>query len=232
MSIKDRLKRIDNYKNIDFFSSDGIGIIARGPSVCYLKNCCDKFDNCFLAGEFNNAFSNIGKYIYNKNIVLTTMQPFRYMTKSCYCKKFNIENLQVGLLKKSKDYKICENKYPYLKVTGIEQEHFDILKRVNSPNAVFSTGVFPIICSVYFNPKNIYILGIDFYNENENIYYVHEDMDINGDDEVKEENIFRFRDGMIKTISNICDEFKNIDFHIYTTYRGIVSKKNLEIIYV
>ena len=233
MKLKERLAKVSEYRDANFFSADGIGVIGRGPSVYRLDLCYKKFSHCYLTGEFNHTLHKIGRYINGKKIVLCVMQHNRYRTTKENCQKFNINNIQIQCQDGTKEYRKCVSKFPDLKVSGFTKKHYDIVEKVNFGKdlSVFSTGLSGILSALYFNPKNIYVIGLDFYNKNVKRYFVKEDKDIPGIEEI-EKSIKGLRKGMIKSMYNICDNFKDTNLYLYTTYKGVKSKNNLHVIYV
>jgi len=184
-------------------------------------------------GEFNYTLDKIEKYIIGKQIALCIMQDNRYRTTEERCQKFNINNIQVKYQNGTKDYKKCISKFSDLKVSGFTKKHYDIVSKINSDEKlnIFSTGMSGIISAACFNPKNIYIIGLDFYNKNVKPYYVKESKDIPGIAQI-EKSIKGLRAGMIESINSICNNFQNTEFYLYTTYKMIKSKENLHVIYV
>jgi len=234
--LKHRLKLASTYKDANFYESQSIGVIGRGPSVYRLDLCYKKFNHCYLTGEFNNTLDKIGKYITGKDIVLCIMQLGRYRTSKKNCVKFNIKNIQVHYQNATPHHKTCIKNFSDLKVIGFSKRHYEIVSMINNYNpegckSIFSTGMLGIVSALYFNPKDIYIIGLDFYNRSVKPYFVKEDMDISDDDRI-EKSIKGLRDGMLESIYSICELFPEINLHIYTTYDGIKSKGNLNVIYV
>lgn len=236
MKFKEKLIRASGYNGIDFFNTENIGIIGRGPSVNRLDLCYKKFNHCYLTGEFNHTLYKIEKYISGKQIVLCLMQYDRYRTTEENCQKFNINNMQIERQVGTDKYEEYISKFTDLKVVGFTKKHYDIVRKINKgifneDLNFFSTGILGIISALYFNPKNIYIIGLDFYNKNVKPYFVKEDKDISNIGQI-EDSIKYLRTGMIKNINSICNNFRDIDLYLYTTYRGIKSKDNLHVIYV
>lgn len=237
MTLKKRILVASSYKDTNFFEAENIGVIARGPSSGAVKFCYDKFKHCFLAGEFNNYFEKIGLYLKDKDIVLSILYNFRYRTSAENCKKYNIKNVQVQYQYKTDDYLKCIEFYKDLNVVGYGRRHYDLIYNIIGENrGIPSTGMGAILNALYFNPKRIYICGIDFYDNstnNKGVYFVKEDHDTNAMVEDTGAALGRknFRLNMIKAINKIARIY-DTKIIMYTTFRGIVSKKNLEVIYV
>ena len=231
MTLKERIEKASSYRGTDFFSAESIGVISRGPSVYRIDKCCDRFSHCFLSGEFNHSLRRLKPYLRGKDMVLCVMQQNRYMTPESVCREFNINNLQVRFQNGSREHKECQEKYPYVKVVGFSKKHYDITGKIGEENKIFSTGMSPLISALYFSPKEIHIIGIDFYNKNVKPYFVREDHDIAHIGQI-EKSIKGFRAKMLEGIDKICDNFREIDFYLYTTYRMVRPKRNLHIIYV
>ncbi len=229
LTFKDKVKKASSYKNTDFFQAENIGVIARGPSVRALNLCYNNFNHCFLAGEFNNSLDKIGKYLTNKDIVLCIVQEGRYRTYIENCKKYNIQNIQVRFLEGTENFKRCVREFSDLKVTGCNQEHSEIAGRIDKEHKIFSTGITGIFYALYFNPKNIYIIGIDFYNKNADKYFIKE---IHDSDASLETSRRRWKNDMIRNLKKMVFLYPETNFYLYTTYRGIESSNNLNVIYV
>ena len=236
MGLNDRLKQAAGYKASDFYKADSIGIICRGPSVYRLDLCYRKFQHCYLSGEFNHTLHRIERYLDGKDIVLCTMQQFRYRTSEENCKKFNIRNMQVRFQEGTKSHRECIERFPDLKVVGYNKKHYEMIANINKSGtgidrSIFTTGMAGIISALYFNPKDLYIIGLDFYNRAVKPYFVREDMDIPHSEQISG-SVKGFRQEMLEGIGRICDLFPETNLYLYTTYRGIRSKKNLHVMSV
>ncbi len=237
MELKERLEQASGYRGVDFHSVDSIGVICRGPSVYRFDLCCEKFNHCYLSGEFNHTLYKIEDYLMGKDIILCVMQQFRYRTSEQNCKKFNINNLQVQAQEGTNAHKRCIDKFPDLKVSGYVKKHYEIIADINEMNGysedrnIYSTGISGIISALYFSPKDIYVIGMDFYNKRVKPYFIKEDMDVFHVGRINK-SIKGLREGMLKSIRSICDLFPDINVHLYTTYEGIRSRNNLNVRYV
>ena len=234
--LKDKVKMASSYRDSNFYDAEKIGVIGRGPSVYRLDLCSREFSHCYLAGEFNNTLYKIERYLKGKDIVSCIMQLNRYRTSEENCKKFNIKNLQVRYQIATLYHKRCIEEFPYLKVVGFDKRHYEIVSMINNLNhercrSIFSTGMAAVVSALYFNPKDIYIIGLDFYNRCNKPYFVKEAMDTPNSERI-ESSIKGLREGMVESINNICNLFPEINLHIYTTYDGIRSKGNLRVVYV
>lgn len=230
LNFAEKIKRASLYKNANFFQ-ENIGIIARGPSVSRLDLCYDKFNCCFLSGEFNHSFDRIGKYLFGKEIVLCIMQNGRYRTPIDMCEKYNIKDIQVGFQSNTDDYKKCKKLYPDLNVYGLGKDHYETINKVCKDREIYTTGMASILYSLYFNPKRIYITGIDFYDRLVKPYFVKEDHDLLYENSMKE-SVKKIRKNMIEMLEKIRGCFLNTEFYLYTTYEGIKSVDNLFVKYV
>ena len=183
--------------------------------------------------KFNKEFQFSVEYIINKQIVLCTMQPNRYRTTEDNCLKFNINNIQISSQRGTKKHKKYIPRFPDLKVSGFTKKHYQIVKKISTDedHSIYSTGMSGIVSALYFNPKKIYIIGLDFYNKDVKPYYIKEDKDVSYVGHINK-SAKGLREGMIKSIYNVCNNFQDIDIYMYTTYRGIKSRKNLHIKYV
>ena len=230
LTLEDKIYRAtSNYNDSNFFSANDIGILSRGPSLYRLDLCYKKFNHCYLAGEFYNTLNFVEKYLLDKDIVLSIMQHERYRTSEYYCRKLGIKNVQVALQEGTEHYKKCVEKFRDLRVVGYNKRHSELMKNIKGEMDIHSTGILAIFFAIYFNPKNIYIIGVDFYNRNVKPYFRREEHDL---PKKKGNEVSSFRAKMISNLSSICRVCPDINFHLYTTFRGIKSNNNLNVIYV
>ena len=128
MSFKEKLFKKLSYKDVDFFNEKSIGVILRGPSIEYLNLCSDKFNACFLGGEFNNNLDKIGGLLKGKDIVLSIVQSGRYRTPIEKCEEFNIKNIQVRYPIGSDSHNRMVTRFSDLNVCGHNGDHEEELK--------------------------------------------------------------------------------------------------------
>ncbi|GAG76792.1 unnamed protein product, partial [marine sediment metagenome] len=170
-------------------------------------------------------------YLYGKDIVLFTMQQDRYRTPEALCREFGIKNFQTKFQNGTPQHKRCQKQYPNLKVVGFDRSHYEIVEKIGDNNVISTTGVAAIIPAICVKPKNIYIIGIDFYNMNVKSYFVREDHDVT--QEYRRNKLGQaFRYKMMGSINRACDNFPEINFYMYTTCRMIKSRKNFHVVYV
>lgn len=239
MKFQERLLRAAGYKNTDFFEKESIGVIGRGPSIRFLELCYDKFDHCFLAGEFNNNLDFLSALLLGKEIVLSIMQFKRYRTPVEKCYKFNIKNVQVPYHNNSEEFKNVIDYYPDLKVVGYTFDQISEMKRIflsqettdNSNSfSIYTTGIIGVFNASYFRPKKVIVIGIDFYNTEFSKYVISEPHDDQQD--TTENSASRMRDGMLRDLKLICNFYSDIEYYIYTTFMGLKSERNINVIYV
>ena len=238
MILKDRIKRAGSYKGANFFKADTIAVIARGPSsIDAIKHKRD-FYHCILCGEFNNTIERIQEALLGKEIVISTWHHLRYKLSKENRSKYGIKNVQVPFYGNSDKFRDSKKFYKDLNVTPYTEEHRDIAYKVLGSSLYFATtGVGGIISALYFNPKKIMIFGIDFYytgEGNKGVYLCKEKKDVNLDINSKNtiNSIQRFRVKMINAINSVSRYYPDIELEMYTTFKGIVSKRNLKVNYV
>jgi len=230
-ALKERIKKASGYKDVDFFNAQSIGVIARGPSNVFLSHHCHKFSHCFLAGEFNKYLAVMGGYLLGKDIVLNILQVGRYRTPPDKCRYFKIGNVQTYFPANSrKIMKIRKVIIRDLHVVGYGKEQSELAERVFK-DKIYSTGICAVFNAACFYPKEVHILGLDFYNEDMPKYAVFEEHD-QGKEGNFQNSIIGMRRGMIEDLRSICDIFSSVEFFLYTTYRRIISRRNLHVEYV
>jgi hypothetical protein len=232
-SFEENLRKAYSYVGTNFFESYSIGVIARGPSNLKLSLCSDKFNHCFLAGEFNKTLDTIGSSLVGKDVVMCLMQPMRYRTSPENCKKYNIRNLQVSIRENTDNFNRAKRGYRDINVVGYTNEHCLLSEKIFTygNKGIYSTGIAAIFHAIYFKPKEIYIIGLDFYDEGCSQYGITEKHDILNEHS-QETCIRSMREGMIHNLYSIVSYCENIQFYLYTTFfklEGQDRYKNLHI---
>lgn len=236
MILKRRIEEASGYRGTNFNDAESIGVICRGPSVYRIDMCCNKFSHCYLSGEFNNTLLGVEKYVMGKDMILCIMQVGRYRTSIENCEKFNIKNIQIKDQYGTPEHKKWIENFPDLKVVGFNKRHYEIVSMINEKSqgngrSIFSTGISGVLAALYYNPKDIYIIGMDFYNRDVKPYFKKESMDSPLDGRIVK-SIEGLRSGMIESIKSAAELFPETNFHIYTTYEGISTIGNIHVVYV
>lgn len=217
----------------NFFDAESIGVIARGPSSLRLDVCCGKFRHCFLAGEFDETLDLIGHYLEGKHIVLSIMQNRRYRTSEETCRRLGIRNLQIHLQENTRAFSKAKRRHPDLKVVGHTKQHYEMGRSIFAfgSKKIYSTGIAGVFHALYFKPKELHIIGLDFYDESLSQYAVNEKHDVVSDTS-QVRNLRAFRTGMLANLRAMQRYSPETKFHLYTTFRGVTSYKNFLVHYV
>ena len=212
------------YKISNFHNKDSLGVICRGSSVSVLYKYVSEFECCFLVGQFDNSLKKNGKIIINKKKVLILNKCAIQPDKSI-CKKNNIKDLQANFgklideplsLEKTSLYKRIKKKNRWAKVYLAP---LGLLERrpVDYPKWC-TTGLFALDLACFYQPKKVFIIGLDFYHSN---YYCEERIKAG----IKRN---KKRAGeMLENFYAILKRDSNIEFHIYTKCRIIEPRNNL-----
>ena len=230
------VQQAGSYVHTNFFEAQSIGVIARGPSNLKLQVCSDRFQHCFLAGEFNETLDRIGPYLLGKDVVMCLMQPQRYRTSPENCKKYHIQNIQVSVRGNTDNFNRIKGLYRDINVVGYINEHCLLSEKIFTygHKGIYSTGISAVFHAIYFQPKEIDIIGMDFYDEKNPQYGVSEIHDI-FNDHSQEICIKNMREGMIHNFYSMIEYCENIQFYLFTTFKGLENTqkyKNLHIFYV
>lgn len=209
-----------------FDNLESIGVLCRGSSLKMLEQASKEFDHCFLVGQFDVALSRIGKFVLGKKIVQlinkSTIQTNKYT-----CDKYDIKDIQCNfdgwldremsdgrkdLLNKIKH----KNKWAVVHPAppGIRERRGDKIDWV-------TTGIFCIDLACFLQPKQITIIGLDFY---ESDYFVQEKVHV-----PLKKNKDR-RKEMLKMFRLITERDSDIQFNVYTHSKTLKTTNNIKAI--
>lgn len=219
------------YTSKDFYSSDTIAVIARGASSIHSRKV-NNFEDCFLVGQFTNALKNedMKEALKSKNIV-QIVNKCTIKTDKETCKAFNILDLQCNFAPDadgSKKGSLSPGKTAvYEKIVRVNQHlkvHLGPLgikeRRVRPPKTWATTGLYAIDLAAFFQPKEILIFGVDFY---ESGYLARERKNVS----IKS-NRGRKKD-MQDNLYGIARRDSKINFHIYTSSNSLKGSENLHV---
>lgn len=225
------------YDICDFSKVDNIGVVCRGKSLGSVGKFKDKFKNCFIVGQHLESFKKIGEHFKGSNIVKVHGSIFTKYKKhnASMDAKYNIKDMQTYLIPEKSDRKaykfkkICK-KNKWLKVHSQPVDFIERNKRFSSKRVLGdgkithpTLGTFGVDLAAAYKPKDVYIIGLDFYSTQD---FVIERMHIS-----QMTNKPKMM-GMIEYLNLLCDEEKDINFHLYTCCDKIKSKNNLEVVRV
>ena len=198
-------------------------ILLRGQSLKKLDLIINRFDNCFIVNDFKVELSFCEKLIKGKHIThFVNSQKSASLYKKDYI-RLNIKNIQFAFTKKH-----LENKHWKKKIRGIEKYYISIgFKPSYIPNKYYeeilrirNTGVTSILyVSEIIKPKNIWLIGLDFYYSNYMIkknssHHLNKSKDID----------------LYGSFIKIVKIHPNIQYHILSSYKKFPKLPNLNII--
>jgi len=192
---------------------DKVAILGRGPSlerVSQLKNL-----DFYVVNNFRYELNRepVQSVLYNKNIVLVGCASEPIIRRRDVI-NYNIIWYQFAKLRpngESKWYKEARKNYNPEKI-GLETDYLpsDVEKFVHKDFRK-NTGLLSIIYTCYqFNPNEVYIIGFDFYENNDyHLGKISKDVA----EDWKENNKTR---RLKETMTHIAQTFSDTDFHIHT----------------
>lgn len=211
------------YKINNFYNSDIIAVLGRGKSVRYISHKTE-FVDCFLVGQFSVGMNDLEDSLMSKNIVQVVNKVSIKTDKNMFS-KFGIKDIQCNIAPdmngnlskaKTKVYKrvVSSNKHAtvHLGPKGIKE------RRVREVKTWVTTGLYAIDLAAFFQPKEIWIFGVDFYDSG---YFAKEKINVS----IKS-NRKRKKD-MLKNLHGIVKRDRKIEFKIFTTSHSIKSGDNL-----
>ncbi len=214
------------YSCADFHNIKNIGVICRGISLGKIGKYRKYFKNSLLVGQHVQSFKKVGHHLKNFNLVQVCGGTI-FLTKKKVCKARNIRDLQTGLdptlsARRKLKFRHVVNKNSWLSVHPFPENFRDRNARLDFGTLSHpTTGLFAVDLAVAFKPKNVFIIGLDFYKAP---YFV------------KEKNQAKVNpgrgDSMLKYFKALCDIEKDIKFHLCTCYDGMKSNDNLKVIRV
>jgi hypothetical protein len=220
----------------DYSNVDRITVLGRGASLGHIPEIKDEIDNCFFVGNCRHALKKLRKSISGKKIV-RVMNKLDTQTHKETFERFNIKDIQCnfdGWLdreippSRTVIYDKIKDRNPWAAVhlapRGIRERR--PLDPSGEPIGWATTGLFALDLAAFWQPKEIIVIGIDFYHSN---YFAVETMMRH-----MESSIGQNRKQAQKMIDNfyaIVSRDKHIKFTIYTACRKIKSRENLKVVY-
>ena len=220
------------YDICDFSKLDSIGVVCRGKSLGSIGKFKEHFKNCFIVGQHIESFKKVGDHFRGSNMVKVhgnTYTKFKKHNRGMD-REYNIIDMQTYLVpenserKAYKFKKICK-KNKWLKVHSHPVEFIDRNRRFLTGTKLThpTLGLFGVDLAAAYKPKDVYIIGLDFYTTPD---FIIERMHVpQWKNKPKGE-------GMIRYFKLLCKEEKDINFHLYTCCKQIKSKDNLKVIRV
>lgn len=225
------------YNICDFSKLDEIGVVCRGASLGKISKYKEYFKNCFIVGQHLESFKKIGKHFCDSNIVKVHGSVYTKYKKHNrrMDREYGIIDMQTYLdptLSDRKAYKFKKiyKKNKWMKVYArpinfLERnKKFTLLRILGEKRDTHPTlGLYGVDLAAAYNPKNIHIIGLDFYDTPD---YVIERMHV-----PQERNKPKLK-GMLEYLNLLCREEKKIQFYLYTSCRQVKSHDNLKVIKV
>jgi len=198
-----------------------LGILLRGQSLKKLDLIINRFDNCFIVNDFKVELSFCEKLIKGKHI---THFVNSMMSASLYEKQYkrlNIKDIQFAFTKKhlnnwKKKIKTVEKHYKSMgfKIEYIPNKYYEEGLRIRN------TGMVSILyTSEIIKPKNLWIIGLDFYYSN---YMVKK----NASHHLNKSKEIDLYGSFIK----IVEEHPKINYHLLSCHKKFPKLSNLNII--
>ena len=222
---------VGNYAN-----ADRITVLGRGASLGHIPEIKDEIDNCFFAGNCRSALKKLRKSISGKKIVRVMNKLDTQGHKETF-ERFKIKDIQCnfdGWLDREVPpsrmiiYDKIKIRNPWAAVhlapPGIrERRPLDVN---GEPMSWITTGLFTIDLAAFWQPKQIIIVGIDFYHSDYFSLETHQrDMEASISQNRKQSS------KMIENFYAIVNRDSHIKFTIYTACRKIKPRSNLKVIY-
>ena len=217
------------YKIGDFNKENRISVLCRGKSLVHLSKIHEEIDACFIVGQFKQAFKRLNRYMYGKKIV-------PIINKSCIevpknlSEKMGIKDVQCNFavtkpsLEKLHRRAIRKNPWAKVHVAPIEINDRKIrTTRKQSKPTWATTGMMAIDLATLFKPKEIWILGLDFYTCK---YFSKEKLNTSIDRNRGRKKI------MLKYFYGILKRDPDIHFTLFTKAKKIKKHDNLTVNFV
>jgi hypothetical protein len=209
-----------------------IAVLCRGGSLGYTKKVADLFDFCYLVGQFNESGQKLHKIIEDKKVV-SVMNKSAIRTSSVVCNMLGITDVQTTL-----------GGWRERELEGKRKQLFEKMIRLNKwlkfheappglresrpildggPIGWATTGIFTVDLACFWKPKNVVILGLDFYYSD---YFSREKAHSSIEKNKKNQS-----NKMIKEFMAIVSQRNKINFTIFTKFTGLEqTPKNLKVV--
>lgn len=201
------------------------GILLRGKSLEKANLILSEFNDCIIVNNFKVELSHYVESLKEKNIIhFVNAMPSTRLNISQY-KKLNIKTIQFSFTKKQRDNKHSNKKIgtiiSYYKSLNLNLNlHYAPDKLNEKISNIHNTGVTGILwVSECLKPENIWIAGLDFY---ENNYMVKK----NASHQKKKSKDIDLFGSFIKIIK----DNPNINYNLISYYKKFPKLENLNII--
>ncbi|WP_440934371.1 hypothetical protein [Candidatus Pelagibacter sp.] len=223
-------------KKVDIKTTNEIHVFCQGESLTHYDNLTkgnEKFkpDIAILANfEKNNLVdSKLKKNLKSIPLVFVAniTEPVPYFSNINGMKLFKVfigrfvGNYSHGTYKRTN----CRLNKISNEVSYMPEELNSFYNSLIDNDGKINIGIMSLLIACYYKPKKIKIFGLDFYETEYFDGNLLSDMTAEHKNFVKN-NSFKVKNSFIKIVQN----FKNINFEIYTKSSIVISEKNIEII--
>jgi len=217
------------YEVGDFNKENRISVLCRGKSLSHLGKIHKEIDACFIVGQFKQSFKKLGKYMVGKKIVPVVNKSWIKVPKKL-AEKLGIKDVQCNfaIIKPSleKLHRRVIRKNPWAKVhvapIKINDRKIRTTRKQSRPTWATS-GMMAIDLATLFKPKEIWILGLDFYTCK---YFSKERVNVSATKNKARKKL------MLKYFYGILKRDPDIHFTLFTKARRIKKHDNLTVHYV
>lgn len=218
---------------IHFKNQKNIGIILKGKSIQQISKVYERFKCAFIVNNFDLEIPVVGKYLRDKNIVQFVNKLSTATMKRANYKALKIQYIQSNLMDHSKNHVMINKVKGYYTRMGLKFTTLpNILQKYNEffigkgrykykhPN----TGILAICYAIeLIKPKNIYIVGLDLYQQDYLFRRSHQNP-------LRVQQAKMKRTKMVDYFNNLTLTNPNINFTIGTNNTHIKERNNVRIL--
>lgn len=211
-------------KNLDSF-----GVVLKGKSVEKIEKVYKNYQHQLFVNNYDPEFKKLEKYYTGKE---RSAQMVNRLS-TAVCEKHTYDKTKVKDIifsipdKKDKNVKFVRSRYEELgmnihyvdkEVMELSNKYFGVSSKC--PN----TGILGILFALkVIHPKNIYIIGLDFYNQDYLYRRAHQTKLVDQKEKMKKIKI-------VERFIQIVKDYPEVNFNLVTYYDKLPEMKNLKII--
>jgi hypothetical protein len=209
---------------------ENFGVILKGKSLEKIHKVYRNYDRCFIVNNFDKEIELLEEYLINKctvhfvnRMIVTPLLPSNY-------RRMGISEVQLSKPSLKGD-RTLRRAIRHYKSLGLRFHLLpERLLRFNSDfgpeyaNKYPNTGVLAIVYALdIIQPKNLWIVGLDFYQEDYLIGRAHHTPPLTQQQEKMR------RTNLINAFIGILKRYPEVNVHIVTYYDGFPKLKNVHI---
>jgi hypothetical protein len=216
---------LDDSKKSILRKTDSIGILCRGKSLECLKEVTSRFNSCFLVNDWGTELKIFSKYLLGKKIVHFMNADKNTLLSHKQYEKFRIDH---GLLTWTRKHlmpgkgkvnlpKAVAEYQKFVTVSFLPDEYYQACRDIGNSGVLCA-----LIVTELFKPKEVWVVGLDFYSQP----YLIKPRTKDQWDDIKKRNLVR---KLHNRFIRVVKAHRDVQYHLVTCYSEVKPQENLEV---